>query len=149
MKINKDSWHYKFVTEAIVEEKWNLPTNLCPYMRELCRVFLVSIILATSAVLMAYCVLMSIVLLPQISTVYDHSSGFFIACFSGWLMIGAAAVTCFCMWKEEKYPQGLIFKKKELNKVTTPNIFFAYIKSVHDKICPQLEFVEADKKEEK
>jgi hypothetical protein len=141
MIINKNSWHYKFIKESWVGSEIYKPdpVSLCPYMRRLAYVFLVSVICYSFFVFIPF-VVVNTIGYGIMGFIYGFSvaSGAiefsliiaFAATFGG-LVIGVIELTRR-LYRKAK---GKVTEKQD-------GIFIEYAKSVHNKVCPNIDYKE-------
>lgn len=143
MKINKNSWHYKFIKE--ISGSNDIPHNLCPYVRKLMLCVLIIAFFA-SAVLFASGLLGSIFILK-----YTALHGILMVLSSllvGIVVFAVIVAVLFGIVFGLGYIKESIENKKRQKRYEkmrngieeTPTIIGSWVKAKHDKICPRLEF---------
>lgn len=172
LKFEKNSWHRRIITwglgrsylqyhdwdkdneKMIWVEKDNI--NLCPYMRALIGVFLVSPWIALYKLLPKYCTVdhpdatrLFLLIGSICSIIHILGTGFLEY---EWWYVPAGVIV---MTTIVSAITGLIFGSMALNdwihskrserkwsKGDKPSIVREYIKAKHNKVCPQIEFVD-------
>lgn len=131
MIINKNAWHYKF-QHKIGTNPWHRD-NLCSYMRGIFLAFVLLGIAIGIASILAF-------------LVSSLLWGWFVPDTGGAMFVGGFIVTLF-VWTAAKiygdeHPRNFWFKTRYITtpSVKTPSVFIAWIKSLHDKTCPLVEF---------
>lgn len=142
MKVNKNSWHYKVLSEKFCFmggwDEWNISSSLCVYFWQVVfRLFtgvglgllvlspffswtLIILDLTFSSILGALLTVMGLLVT-------------FAAPFLGTLFV----VVCVGEFIKNKLPRRE-YKEKE------PNLIVEYIKAKKNKVCPIIEFVEGE-----
>lgn len=133
MIINKNAWHYRFQEKLGTNPQWR--TNLCDYMRGVVVAFIMSGFLIAGGTLV-------------IGIMTSVLWGWFIpgsepamwAASIMWILIGFVSAKVYA----DKYASKdtFWFKKHYIRKpkVESISIFSEWVKSVHDKTCPLVEF---------
>lgn len=131
MIINKSAWHYK-IQDKTGANPWHR-NNLCSYMRGLFLAF----------VLLGMGILMTSMIIFLLSSLLW---GWFVPGVTDEMFMGGTILTVF-IWAASKiysndHQDNFWFKNRHITPPTvkTPSIFIAWIKSLHDKTCPLVEF---------
>ena len=149
MKINTQSIIYKYLTEGLFDSpKW-VPTNLCPYMRW----FVWNVMREFVGVLLVAIIIQGMILLP-IKYLFDLDLGqeYLAACmatgFFAWSVIGILFLfvgTILLFDNDYAARQALDRVANKMALAVSRNIFMQWYKSIHDQICPSIEFYHKDK----
>lgn len=138
---NKKSWHYRLAAFGGGMPSWE--TNLCPYVRLVIKGFF------------WFCVawfLAGVFLIANVLTIVSMFQGFtptinnpaWFYLFS-YITVALLLVLGGMALKEHIEVKGYTLRKKndsEEPKIREPNLIAVWLKSVHNKICPQIEFKE-------
>jgi hypothetical protein len=145
MKIDKNSWHYRFL--KWMDSSARFDSSLCPYMRKL---IIHLAFMAVMCVLAAFCgiaifftmaialVGWVLVLFPEITLGGVIDQPFLVG--TGLLIVFPIS---FGMNKFFEYRQRTAhdrWLKSRMMPDREPGIFRTYWKALHDKICPVIEF---------
>lgn len=156
MIINKNSWHYKLVTNVTFRDSYrgSVPQNLCPYFRAVMYrvVFFATILTALCGMLIGMCWPAAAHLLTSIGIgnkilIALTSLGMSVITLGS--LVGLAVliamgihklVTKFQHWRYVRYESKL--KEKQSPDYVEPEkgIINAFLTAKHNKICPKLEF---------
>lgn len=148
MKINKDSWHYRFLNKCLAGPP---PTSLCAYVRSLVfYMFLWSGISVIAAYLLlapvAFLLTLFIEYFRDIPREIDGKGTFWgVLVAVGLVELGIVVLVgiYFALYKSSEALQKKFWKNSS-KKDKQPNIFWGYMKAVHKKVCPMLEFVDKE-----
>lgn len=150
MKINTNSWHYKILSSR---DSYAIPRNLCPYVR---KVLLVCLFWAVVVSLGAWFFHLAVIT-PVYALVFYTITGMPISLdvetytalgvYVGLLgvVVGLIMASFLALVFSASRAYEYLHKHRrplEAREPKEPNIFIAYIKAAHDKVCPQLEFKE-------
>lgn len=132
MQLNKNSLSYMFMSKGWITSDESIPTNLCPYVRR----FLADILRTAFGFTLLLGLLVGIAAAAATPILLLFGAMFSV----GWLIISSliwAAAIWVTVWYfiEEKVPWET--KQKVSNSLPVK-----YAKAVHDKVCPNIEFVE-------
>jgi hypothetical protein len=141
MIINKNSWHYKFIKESWVGSEIYKPdpVSLCPYMRRLAYVFLVSVFGYSVLALIPFAIIDTIGygIMGLIYGFFEPTGMFVIS-----LIISVSIFICAAIFvagfagaKTIEFVSGKVTEKQD-------SIFVEYAKSVHNKVCPNIDYKE-------
>jgi hypothetical protein len=139
MIINRNSWHYRFLEFMAFRPK----PSLCPYVRQL----VVSMLMMAMLSFFAFWII-NAMLSAMAWVVAGLIHGFVgaetlaVAGIPLWC-IGAGYVGC--IWLDKLYDRRRT-RKDELRHaegyvVKEPNLFWSYIKAIHNKVCPSIDFI--------
>jgi uncharacterized membrane protein YdbT with pleckstrin-like domain len=149
MKINIDSWHYKVVDFATSDA---VPGDICRYMRYffigLLKGLVVTVVLTGLAIFFAMLVINPILFLinhfvPFLPTAWLDTESFFgsvtVMGMIAYLLVGVIGLGYLIRsyLTDANYITGKLLKKP-------PGLFRTYYKSLKQKTCIQLEFVDKD-----
>lgn len=145
MKISKSSWHYRFL--VWLEGTYSIPDSLCPYVRKLVLDIVLVLGLSLIAGFLAVSLITPLIMVFTDVFAYlndlpeDQPSFWAISIVVGFLEY-LVLFTWFVSWSAPKGWDALTstvstnISKKEKD----PNVFWEYIKAVHNKFCPSIDF---------
>ena len=136
MKVNKSSWHYRWMRKI----GFSVPTNLCPYFWKVIWSGLVFPVVAVVATIGTIFLTMPIWgLFVDIHAI--QILGFVIGSIEIALLICALCVQLKERWEYERYQEHGYYGKP---RSKANSLFRAWMKARHDQVCPILEFVDDD-----
>lgn len=146
MKISKDSWHYKALTQKLLlidgKSKYQVSKSLCGYFWQM--VWRIASVFGIYAFALSPLVFWATLLLEIPDQGFLHVAltffGVFASCF--YAFFGIAWV---CVVLLENVINPLVDKlslRRHGDK--QPNIFTEYVKAKKDKVCPVLEFTDGE-----
>lgn len=136
MKINTDSWHYKFIDT--VDTTHLHKKNLCPYVRQLLKCMFLTLIGVVVGVVLG--IALGFFLLTPIfawSIGFDVVQAFLLSI--GWLVVGAVTLKQCRGWRVSWNKNLFTLPTRQPRE---PGIFSIWLTAKHDKICPSLEFTD-------
>lgn len=136
MKISKNTWHYKMVTERFCYTNgWRACNNLCLYFWQVVARFLMGFALGLLAISPVVTVIAIITnYMPPLVTPFVATG----LTFAALCMI---AGVIFIWEKTEDLIRHTKWKRKSLEpKEKKPNLLIEYIKAKKEKMCPIIEF---------
>ena len=158
MKISRDSWHYQFMSNCGMVDRWSQYT-LCQYFWKLVWSILVTILAVGFVMLVVVAVLvvvfcMSVFLLAPFGLLFDfmvkdHNYEF--ACLVTWTLLIAAVIYGVAEkdivkreipWWMKKIIPNAKDKPKPTPVERKPNVFTEYYKAHKAKYCPIIEIVD-------
>lgn len=150
MIINKNSWHYRFLTYG-ENAFFEVPESLCPYVRKIVIKALIYVFLALIVGFFFFVVGTSVlakfaVPVGLLYWVGGFALGAVIICGIIAAVVGAGfgAYYLYTKWKERKETKRRAEMKERINAGLDPEppktLMREWIDAKHDKICPTLEF---------
>lgn len=147
MKISRNSWHYRLINQW--EGDWYLEDySLCPYVRKV--IFALLGILAGIGVV-AFVIFAA--LTPYMAGLFYLISGLPMS-IEHWTLGPLTVLSVLCQlailvglsfsFAKQKLAEAKVKRKARQRHATPkePNIFVAYYRALHDKVCPMLEFTD-------
>lgn len=141
---NKKSWHYRLAAFGGGMPSWE--NNLCPYVRLVVRGFL--LFSTVTAVV-------SVLLLANILTIVSMFQGVFLYSEPTWfnfvstitvILTFCFTFVCVVEYLREHNPlRKVLCSYKDMRpykekKKREPSLIVVWLKSLHDKVCPQIDF---------
>lgn len=150
LTISRNSWHYQL---AKIGSTYSVPYNLCPYIRAVGIGFVLSLLMITIGVISLGLALWMIVMpfLWYFNGITDsillREEGFTIwLCFMFMIIVGSIIAFDVPTRMGRGIKKGVTIitdqVPTEVKEASTVKICKEYIKSLHDKICPRIEFKE-------
>jgi hypothetical protein len=157
MKISKKSWHYKVVRwfyQDVRKNHFDIPTNLCGYVRNLFYVTLIAII---SALFLAYTIYGFAIMIDHGWALFRNDELLFglfevIAVIVSFmvialgLLIGCAFLAAVCLvWVCVAVEAIVNYRtRKQLGLITKkePGLVRQWLKAKKEKVCPRIEYVD-------
>lgn len=144
MKISKDSWHYKLLTKDVLYVEglntYNISDSLCGYFWQ---VVYRAIALTFFLLVLPIAVLNVAVVLPLVQVAGYLATGYWdvdgagaAVLVSELLCVSTGALVWLTFWAKDKI--GDVKKPKPVS------IFTEYVKAKHKRVCPMLEFTDAE-----
>lgn len=127
MKINKNAWHYKLM-DFFNLVPWQR-TNLCSYMRGMLGSIAFTIVAGWALLMIAVLISAPLWAWAVTGTGLLFSIGLI---FDGLILIG--------LIREFAPKDKLLFKPILESRKSKPSLVMAWIRSIHDKTCPLVEF---------
>jgi hypothetical protein len=137
--MKRDSWHFKLVNEW-TDGKYmgKKEISLCPYMRSLFFSIFMAIFstLFLGAIL---CLFLYFLTYPVWQFFYiPHNDDIVFLSAMLWIIVGVGALMYVDEIGESEYNPTLFLFNDYHNEHKEPNIFFLYLKALHDKVCPTI-----------
>ncbi len=148
LTFDKNSWHYSF---ADMFSNPNRKPSLCPYVRAvLWGMFLFTLLTTLLGMLSVTSILGAVLLFAGYGFTYNDVQGPVAIFLMTATILAGTCVYGLCQFLHVKYEQrqrrkywAIVQARDDgtyVEPVVEPSLFKEYIKALHDKVCPSIEF---------